>query len=215
MSASQLIRIGALFLVIGGVLGLLGAILTPPNSLDLKEQVASPLFYPSNWLNLVSGLIAVIGFPAAYAVIAQRSGPIGFLGFLGIMLAGMLLPVSPSVLTLIMVPYLVTLPIPPPTVPDQGPAGFMIYFTIAGVIALVGAVLFGIAIIRSGVFSRWPGYLLILAGLVNIVINFLPNVPGFWGGILFNIALAWIGYELWRVASGSAPEPTWLQSQAA
>jgi hypothetical protein len=213
VSASQLIRTGALFLLIGGVLGLLGAVLSLPSNVDFKDQVASPLFLPSNWLNLVGGLIAVIGFPAAYAVIAQRSGPIGLIGFLGVMLAGMLLPVSSSVLSLLMAPALVALT--PPAGADQGPPGFVIYFTGAGVIALVGAVLFGIAIIRSGVFSRWPGYLLILAGFVNLVVNFLPNVPGSLGGVVFNVALAWIGYELWRVASGSGSEPTWLRSQAA
>ena len=57
MSASQLLRIGALFLVIGGILGLLAAVLSPPNSLDLKQQVASPLFLPSNWLTLLRGAL--------------------------------------------------------------------------------------------------------------------------------------------------------------
>lgn len=59
-------------------------------------------------------------------------------------------------------------------------------------------VLFGVSIIRTRVFSRWAGILLIL-GTVGVPIAYLAGLPEkvvIGGPILAGIGQIWLGYEL-------------------
>ena len=73
--------------------------------------------------------------------------------------------------------------------------------------ALAGAILFGLSVVGFSSFSRWTGYLLVAAGVGNVVLGFGLNFSGPLGSIpadLFYIALGWIGYELWEQADDAA-----------
>lgn len=212
MHPSQVLRIGAVVLIVGGIVGVVST-LASPTAADPNEQLASPLWAPAQLLGMVAGILTVIALPAVYARMARRTGAIGLLGFVALMVTGIMLGFFPFAVTLLVLPWLAGLPIPASEL-QNGPPSFFVYFSVASLFALVGSILFGLAIIRSGVFSRWPGYLLLVAGLANLVTTFLGDVPDpVWmaAPVLFNLGLAWLGYDLWKtpeeVDIGGREEP--------
>ncbi len=198
MFASQIVRVSAVGLLVGGVLGLIGGLIPTDPS-----QGMSPLAIASGVLSLAGALLTVLALPGAYARIARDAGWLGLLGFAGVMTAGISLGYFFGALGVVVLPWLASLPVPSALM-QQGPPNLFAYAMLFSVIALIGAVLFGLAILRTALYSRWVGYLFILAGIVNLLTNFVPNAPGIvqgLGGDLFYIAAIWVGYELWQTAS--------------
>lgn len=70
-------------------------------------------------------------------------------------------------------------------------------WNISGPVYILGQLLFGIATYRAGVFPRYAGGLLALAGLLTPVGGLIPpeNQPLIM--VPVGIALAWLGYALW------------------
>jgi hypothetical protein len=198
MLTYRVLRIGGLVLMIAAVFSLVGTLISP-NSPDPRQQIASTLFLPSEWLSVLGGILALIAFPAIYARIVRRSGAVGLAGFACMMTVSATLGFFAPVLNLVIFPWLVEQPLSAAAM-EQGPPALGTFFMVAGLIALVGAVLFGIATIRSGLYARWIGYLLILAGVANLVISLTPVPPGIiqnLGAFCFYVALGGYGYELW------------------
>lgn len=205
MFTSQLVRVGAVLLIVGAVAGAVGGVIAPDSS-NVRNQVTSPLFAPAMVLGMLGGLLTVLGVPAAYAKIAREAGWLGGVGFAGLMLAAVMLGFFTSTLSFLILPWLAGQPISPSVLQD-GPPGFFPYFVASNLIALVGALSFGLAILRTGGFSRAAGYLFMVAGVVNLVLGFLPGLPPViqsFGAILFYIALLWTGFELWQSAEEAA-----------
>lgn len=198
MFASQIFRVSAVALLVGGVLGLVGGLIPTDPS-----QGMSPLAVTSGVLSLVGALLTVLALPGAYARIARDAGWLGLLGFAGVMTAGVALGYFFGAMGLVVFPWLASLPLPASAM--QGPPpGIFAYAMVFSVVALVGAVLFGVAIVRTALYSRWVGYIFMLAGIVNLLTNFVPNAPGIvqsLGGDLFYVAAIWVGYELWQTSS--------------
>lgn len=198
MFASQIVRVSAVVLLVGGVLGLIGGLI--PSD---PAQGMSPLAITSGVLSLVGALLTVLALPGAYSRIARDAGWLGLLGFAGVMTAGIALGYFFGALGVVVFPWLAGLPVPSSAL-QEGPPTIFAYAMLFSFIALIGAVLFGLAILRTNIYSRWVGYLFILAGVVNLATNFVPNpsslVQGL-GGDLFYAAGIWLGYELWQTAS--------------
>lgn len=77
-------------------------------------------------------------------------------------------------------------------------------FQLQGLGYLAGGLLFGIALYRARVLSRWASVLLAVSGLASLALSVMPDA--FYRLLAFPnaIALIALGYSLWRVAGTDA-----------
>jgi len=62
---------------------------------------------------------------------------------------------------------------------------------------MLGTLLFGIAIFRARILSRWAAGLLALAGPLSVIMKLLGHPLDRLAAVPMGIALAWLGYALW------------------
>jgi hypothetical protein len=72
-----------------------------------------------------------------------------------------------------------------------------IYWT-HGAFMVLGGLLFGLVILRAGVFPRWTGVLLVIGVLLNLFVGLLPvpDIGQVLGSVLRNAALIGMGFAL-------------------
>jgi hypothetical protein len=74
---------------------------------------------------------------------------------------------------------------------------FATIFSLIGFLYLLGNLLFGIAIFRARILSRWAAGLLALSGpLAIIMVAVLPHQFARMAAVPMGLALAWLGYSL-------------------
>jgi hypothetical protein len=81
---------------------------------------------------------------------------------------------------------------------------------ISGIAYMGGGVIFGIALFRAGVLARWAAVLLAVATVASLAIPLVPQFERLFA-IPTGVALAGLGYSLWRAhrtpAARPAPSP--------
>jgi len=216
MASRTLYRWSGTILLIGGLLSLaastLSAFLFPDNN-PTPEELSSTSWLVAEILLFAGLLLIVMGFIGSYVRHAARAGRLGFVGSLLLWL-GVLLAEGFSVVRLTLWPYLARLA--PNALPSggQGPvAGFLLWILAPWLLLSLGSLLLGVAILRSRVFPRWVGILLLVAGVLSILTFVLPPsgvgeiLDPLSDGALF-LALAWMGYTLIAGPKESmAPQP--------
>ncbi|TFC51216.1 hypothetical protein E3T26_02855 [Cryobacterium sp. TMT1-21] len=95
-----------------------------------------------------------------------------------------------------------------PAVTDLGPLAALPL--VGAAVYVIGAIVFGIAVLRARVLSRGAGILLIAAAAVTPVAGaLLPHTLERMAAIPMGLALIWLGYSLWsdqrRIAGRTAP----------
>lgn len=150
-----------------------------------------------NWLLLLSSILLLLSLPGLYA---RQAGPAGWTGLIGYTLlqAGILLIVVISAAPLLYSSV------------REGPGESLAAFCL-GIALTLGLLMTGMATLRAGVYSRWPGILLLAATagfcFDFFVAEFLPPIAGQAGnatfGLLLALALTWMGYS---AATDSAQE---------
>jgi hypothetical protein len=77
---------------------------------------------------------------------------------------------------------------------------------VAGFAYLVGGLLFGIALYRARVLTRWAAALLAVGGIVSVALTVMPDA--FYRLLAFPNGIAMIarGYSLWMVGRSDAAE---------
>jgi hypothetical protein len=202
---SGFFRVSAALLIAGAVLGIIASVISIPTvEVSPQEEVANPAFVPMNLMFMLGGLMVALGLPAAYARIARPGGALALFGLFALMATAVMTTFFFGSITLLILPWVVGLGLPEAAV-AEGPPSFFPYFITTTLIALAGAVAFGVAVLRSGVISRWPGYLLLASAALNVVTFAIPEdspIP-VWviAHIVSSLALAWLGYEVWRTAA--------------
>ena len=78
---------------------------------------------------------------------------------------------------------------------DLGPLALVV--PVGSALYIVGALVFGIAILRARVLSRGAGILLIIAAVLTPVFGLLPHTVERLAAIPMGLALIWLGYSLW------------------
>src|SRR5919112_4496033 len=71
-------------------------------------------------------------------------------------------------------------------------------FNVAGVGYIVGGLLFGIALVRTGVLARWAAALLAISTVATAALAFLPDAFSRPFAVPEGIALIGLGVSLWR-----------------
>ncbi len=187
------IRWSGLLLIVGTALFVAAVFIS--SSTQRTTQQLPPL---TNALLFSSSILLLLSLPAMYARQADAAGWLGLIGH-ALLQTGILLFVVVSA---------------PPLLYSSFDLPFEISLTgfLLGIALTLGLLLTAIATLRAGVFPRWAGILL-LAGTAGFFYNFFiaefpprlaGQVVGAIMGILFGLALAWIGFSMLT----SPPRPT-------
>ena len=165
-----------------------------------------------NALKLLMAVLSLIGITGMYLHHVKKMGALGVLGFV-VFAANYLLMVGIEFVAAFVLPAIATSA--PGYVGDvlavafqgtpSGDVGLIgTAIAVVGITYLVGGVVFGIALVRANVLSRWAAALLTVGTLATIAIPLLPHVNERLFAIPTGVALIGLGYSLWRVQRSNA-----------
>ncbi len=185
------IRGSGLALVAGALL--LGAAIAMV-SLGLPGRFPTPLV---SSILLVASILLMLALPAMYARQSEAAGWLGLVGYVLLEVGNVLLIVYAAE------------PLFTPQIKGLGESAAAFFL---GIALLLGFVLTAVATLRAAVYPRWSGILLLAAGVRFLfdffVAEYLPPIAGQLGGaifgMLFALALAWIGVSIWIGLSQTA-----------
>ncbi len=189
MSSTTLYRLSGISLLIGSLLLIIGDI---PDFFTGNDQT-SVIFTASALIRLIGAMLIALGLPGMYARFAERVGVLGLIGFTGTFFF-ILMAIASETIVAFIFPVLVAHGLlnggPPPL-------GLLIISLADALLALVGGVLLGIAIIRAAISPRWAGVVLIV-GSLPFALGSALDLPITDGGlIIFAAGLVWLAVGMW------------------
>ncbi|MDP9381024.1 MAG: hypothetical protein M3Q29_12915 [Chloroflexota bacterium] len=208
MKTQTLYKLGGLALIIGTV------VVSITTALELLvspyNRYGTALSYnaPVHIAKYLGGIFLVLGITAAYLRQRERSGRLGFAGFVlfvfGFMMTGMPYNVTeftmdPSLSQQAAVEYLNTVQSNNYAIPLLAAPGFLM--------VLVGMILFAVATLRARVLPRWTGWLAVAGLVLGVATNFasetgvIPHPPTW-----MILGMLGYGYAVFagRTAAGAA-----------
>lgn len=199
MSSSKLIRWSGLAALVGGVLVAFMDIIEFAlfgNQADSVAAATSAFIY-INALFLVAIVLIFLGLVGLYARLAEQAGTLGVIAFV-VAFTGMVMVSGLQWSTITFGPWLADVA---PELMDSEPTGVpATVFMLSLVLFALGWLLFGFASLRAMVLNRGASILLII-GSVLFFVALLIDFPL---SIVFDAAIAWMGYALWTNPSESA-----------
>jgi len=171
----------------------------PPNE---PAGMDDALWLPVHVVWLVSILMILLGLVGLYMRYADRMGSLGLVAFL-VAFFGNALLVAGSFIDAFVLP---TLALKLPEVFESPPLPISIALALTYVLFLLGYVLLGTVIIRSGVLPRWAGLLLAVGAPLFVVGVDTLQLITLLGAVLFGIGWAWLGYVLVSDRDGLAQQ---------
>ncbi|HEY0753023.1 MAG TPA: hypothetical protein VGD98_03605 [Ktedonobacteraceae bacterium] len=219
MSAKTLYRASGLALVLGAVLGILGNVLSSvffPGNTSSQPSMALQVL---TLLGLLGNALSVIGLPGLAARQVSRAGWLGFVGFVLTLLGGF-------ILTCLTFSFFTILPelaqVAPKVAATFSPPALFVSFLVASILLVLGGVMLGVSIMRTGIWPRWTGIALIVGAILNFADFFLGSggsgalldtIFSIGSFLLFAVAIGWIGADLMRTSTGE--EATQLATASA
>lgn len=192
MTSTRLIRWSGLSAVLAGVLILVADFLDLYLvSLVRPEAVPTTAAYRIESVSALLGLVLwLVGLIGVYARQLENAGPLGLAGFL-VSLCGIVLPAGMYWSNLFIVHSLAQVaPGSLYSLPDRD-QGIILSF----VVAALGGVLFGAAILKARLFPRGAAILLIIGALLSCVS--ILRIPLPLPDAVFSVAIIWLGLVLW------------------
>ncbi len=205
MSASSLIRLSGLALLIAGVLV---ALATPfhPNEAADPNAPATDAWVVVHSVYVPAFILGLFGLVGLYARQAEQVGVLGLVGFI--------LAYIGSALFLVVV--IMEASVIPAIAADASgealldPAGPLfggelgLIFLLGQITFALGFILTGVVTSRAGVLPRWPGLLLLIGAPLAAFWPPLPQLVGVTGGVLLGLGYVWLGYAMWARTSERA-----------
>jgi hypothetical protein len=206
ITSRTLTRLAGLAAVAGGLV-FMGVQINHPHT-DITT-IATTEMAVRNTLKLVMAALVLVGITGMYLRQTRQTGVLGLAGYL-VFGATYLSIMSTTFVAAYVLPSLVD------TDPDyvrdvleastngaaEGDIGALgTILQIQGFTFLAGGLLFGLALYRARVLSRWASALLAVSGFVSVALALMPDA--FYRLLAFPnaIAVTALGYSLWRVAS--------------
>lgn len=202
MSSNTLVRWSGLACIIGGCC-LAGFVLVHPWDQLLGAEIArSARWQIAHMLHFVGALFALLGLLGIFARQREQLGSLGVIGFV-LSFAGNAMFLGTGMITAFIWPMLAQHA--PATVEVGGPIfGWphsVLAFALTAVTLSIGYALFGIAMVRVGVFPRWSIFMLVTGAILGMLpphpMGALPWWGLVFGGVLYGAALLWLGSILW------------------
>lgn len=125
----------------------------------------NPVNIAAHLVGMLAGLLLVVGLPVLAGALAQRAPVVSVVGFVLVTLSILVYEIALGLLDAIVLPYLAANHL----TPSHPPAAMFPFFMGGGFAEIIGNLLLGIAILRTGVFSRVAGVLLIAAAAILLI----------------------------------------------
>ena len=193
MTPTGLMRWAGLAAVLSAVSSVLGDLLSLFVDVESSETATTTPYALVFLLYLLGAVLLLLGLVGLYASQSEAAGVLGLVGFLAAFLGTALL-VGVLWFELFITPSLAARA-PGLAEAELGLAGFILVF----LLGVVGWLLFGVATLRARIYPRWAAVLLMVGG----VVAFVP-IP--LAGIIFSVAIAWLGLVLFTGGSGAAEQ---------
>jgi hypothetical protein len=173
---------------------------------DLALTAAMPAWVPIRALEVVGGLLIVLGLVGLYAHQAEAAGMLGLIGFAAAFVGSVLAVANTFVFAF--VPPALVRAAPSLLQADEPPSPLMEAFFASFITFGVGLVIFGIATLLGRQLPRWAAALLIVGGALNVALFFLPGggLPFSPADLVISLAFIWLGYALWSRPGQPAAE---------
>ncbi len=201
-SAPSLIRLTGLAAVAAGIIFAGIQPIHPPDAVSSVTTRAWAIITP---LKVVMCLLFLLGWTGIYAKQVKESGWLGLTGFLMLSLCWAL-QTSFIFAEAFIAPLLATsapsfvdgyLGIAAGRASDVNLGMLPALFAFAGILYVLGGLLFGIALFRGGILPRWPAVLLAAASVLTPAAALFPHQIQRFAAIPVAVAVIALGYALW------------------
>ncbi len=212
ITTPKLIRWAGLSAIVAGIIF---AGIQPIHPPDVLSSVNTSAFIIITTLKTVMSLFGLFGITGLYARQVEETGWLGLAGYL-LLSIFYAIQMCFSFLEPFILPLLTTVA---PTFVESvlgmasGAGGPMnlgvlpIIWSLVSLLYLLGLLLFGIALFRARIVSRWASGLFAFSGpLAIIMVTLLPHHLERLAAIPMGFALAWLGYGLWSERRAPASE---------
>ena len=211
ITASKLIRWSGLSAMAAGIIF---AGIQPIHPPDVIASVTTNAFIIITSFKAIMSLFGIFGIAGLYARQVEETGWMGLAGYLLLTIfyavqmcysfaeptiLPLLVPVAPTFVTSVM-----QMASQSPT--DMNLGAFATVFSFLPILYLLGLLLFGIAMFRARILSRWAAGLLALSGPIAVVLSLLGHPLDRLAAVPMGIALAWLGYALFFERRERSPE---------
>ena len=212
ITASKLIRWSGLSAMAAGIIF---AGIQPIHPPDVIASVTTNAFIIITSFKAIMSLFGIFGIAGLYARQVEETGWMGLAGYLLLTIfyavqmcysfaeptiLPLLVPVAPTFVTSVM-----QMASQSPT--DMNLGAFATVFSLLPIFYLLGLLLFGIAMFRARILSRWAAGLLALSGPIAVVLSLLGHPLDRLAAVPMGIALAWLGYALFFERRENSSKP--------
>jgi len=197
------------------VAGIIFAGIQPIHPPDVLASVTTSAFIIITSFKTVMCLFGLFGIAGLYARHVEKTGWLGLAGYILL-----------TVFYAVQMCYAFAEPLILPLLVTESPnfvasalgmgsgaggpmnlGAFAVVYHIVSVLYLLGLLLFGIAIFRARILSRWAAALLAVSGPLAIIMSLLPHQIARLAAMPMGFALAWLGYALWSERRAPVSEP--------
>ena len=184
--------------------GIIFAVIQPIHPPDVIASVTTNAFIIITSFKTAMCLFGLLGLTGLYARQVEKTGWLGLAGYL-------LLTVFYAIQMCIVFMEPLVLPLLVPVAPGfvesalgmaSGAGGPMnlgalaVIYQAVSVLYLLGLILFGVAIFRAHILSRWAAILLVASGPLAVILKLFGHPIDRWAAVPMGIALAWLGLSL-------------------
>jgi hypothetical protein len=170
-------------------------------------------------LKVVMGMLALAGISGMYLSQVRRNGVLGLVGYVTFAFGYLMLMIPPYIAAFVLPQVAGTDPAYVNDVlaaatgrPFDGDIGpLQTILMVQGFAYLAGGTLFGIALFRAHVLTRWATVLLAVSGVATAALSLMPDALYRLLAFPNGIAMIVLGYSLWRSARDTAGTPEVLR----
>ena len=201
ITAHGLIRATGVVAMLAGALFVIVQVIHPPETV---QAVAGDAWVTVHYLTIAMLTLFVIGVTGIYARQVEQVGWTGLAGFV-VLSFGLLLNIGGAFVEAFVEPLLATsnpdfvgafnaMVMGTPYDVDLGALPTM--WNVASLAFIAGSLVFGVAILRAGVLSRWAAGVFAFGLAIGLpVSSLIGNVR--LAAVPISIGLVWLGYSLW------------------